>query len=537
MTWIPEIPDFPFDSAKVWKVVASAGCGKSFENKRAILDLIKKRGVDPEKIMYCIFNKLPADEFVDELRMEGVPEEKIRWMGTHHSICRKLLGVKEILTGKKLIDWGKEHGFEFVKTDEDGEDGFWEDIMRSMSTKIYNGDENFDPYERKLYSALLEEEAKTNRFTHIRYLQAALALRRLPSSIEYVFVDEAQDNGKIQFDYFEYLKSLPQIKGMMIVGDDKQAINRFKGGRWDLFADFKADKYVCLGKTYRNSLKILNFANQIISPVKDRSPLTTETNVENQGILTYYKYFEDSICDLKNELLQKRGVYILSRNKIFIQIARRILANYGIPVKSKKTESILSVFRAMRNLAIKDLFTLDDLWPILPFEESLPGQLKRTAYWKRGVLTKFMKGDYSVETEPNEKIEYENLRWGMENVDLETFDFSPKFMQDIKDTLKNKIPRDVFAGTSNNEITALENNVKLYGLEMGFVQPSHIHPIKGGEEDTVVLLRNITRSVADTEDLYPDEERRVWYVAATRARTKIIVTELYERSGHCTKFI
>ena len=56
----------------------------------------------------------------------------------------------------------------------------------------------------------------------------------------------------------------------------------------------------------------------------------------------------------------------------------------------------------------------------------------------------------------------------------------------------------------------------------------------GQEADTVILLRNITTGVENNEE---DEERRVWYVGATRAKEKLIITEAYLRGGKTTYLI
>jgi superfamily I DNA/RNA helicase len=110
-------------------------------------------------------------------------------------------------------------------------------------------------------------------------------------------------------------------------------------------------------------------------------------------------------------------------------------------------------------------------------------------------------------------------------------------MEDVLQTANGKIPRGVFAGVNDDQIIALEQNVKLYGVDMGTVTVSTIHSIKGGEADTVVLLQNTLSIVEETEVNDPDEERRVWYVAATRAKTRLIITKLADSSRRLTSLV
>ena len=54
---------------------------------------------------------------------------------------------------------------------------------------------------------------------------------------------------------------------------------------------------------------------------------------------------------------------------------------------------------------------------------------------------------------------------------------------------------------------------------------STIHTVKGDEADVVVLLSDISRAVDSQLELDPDSEHRVFYVAVTRAKEKLIIVE------------
>lgn len=57
------------------------------------------------------------------------------------------------------------------------------------------------------------------------------------------------------------------------------------------------------------------------------------------------------------------------------------------------------------------------------------------------------------------------------------------------------------------------------------VNISTIHTVKGDEADVVVLMSDISRAVASQLDFDEDSEHRVFYVAATRARERLIIVQ------------
>lgn len=57
------------------------------------------------------------------------------------------------------------------------------------------------------------------------------------------------------------------------------------------------------------------------------------------------------------------------------------------------------------------------------------------------------------------------------------------------------------------------------------VNISTIHTVKGDEADVVVLMSDISRAVASQLDMDEDSEHRVFYVAVTRAKEKLIIVQ------------
>lgn len=535
MTWEKTLPNNPFQEARVWKIVASAGCGKSYTVKKTIKSLIAD-GVRPDEIMYLIFNKLPANEFKQSLA--DIADE-FPWIGTHHAIAKHLLGVPgdKILTGKAKKKFGEDNNMSF-SSDDDDKPSLWDDVWKSLDLKIMNGETNLDPYEKDLLNKLKQAESEHGLHSFTRMIEKSIILNKIPPSVKYVFIDEGQDNSKIQFDYFDFIQSLPEIKGIMVVGDDKQAINLFKGGSPELFLGWKADRYVCLEETHRNSEKILSFANRIAEPIKERSPLTQKTASLATGSVTFAYDLESAVSLIREQLKNKKSVYVLSRLNSYKFNAMGIMRTFNIPIESQAIGRVKRIYLTMREMASEGGMTFERLKSILPGDEVNSGEINKTAYWKRGALNKFISGAYDPDKESEAYTEYQQFWWDNGyNVDLTALGFSPKFLEDIKNTLKGIIPKDIWRGIDNDDIVALEQTIRAYGFDYETVKVSTIHGVKGMECDTVVLLTNINKIVKNTESLSPDDERRVWYVGATRAKENLIVCPIIERNGLYTSII
>ena len=72
----------------------------------------------------------------------------------------------------------------------------------------------------------------------------------------------------------------------------------------------------------------------------------------------------------------------------------------------------------------------------------------------------------------------------------------------------------------NGEVLSNEPRVRL----------STVHGVKGGEADSVVLLDALSWMTAQNYEKRPDEEHRVFYVAATRAREGLYLLQTGENN-------
>lgn len=93
--------------------------------------------------------------------------------------------------------------------------------------------------------------------------------------MNYVMVDEAQDCNSTDWDIVETLSK--QCGNLFIVGDPDQSIYEWRGAKPDMFVAFRADRDIVLDENYRSTPGILDVANSIIVNNRNRIDKTMFT--------------------------------------------------------------------------------------------------------------------------------------------------------------------------------------------------------------------------------------------------------------------
>lgn len=94
--------------------------------------------------------------------------------------------------------------------------------------------------------------------------------------MNYIMVDEAQDFNGTNWRIIDILSA--QYNNLFIVGDPDQAIYEWRGANPSLFLDFKPDSDFILDENYRSTPDILNVANDVIKHNKKRIEKNLFTN-------------------------------------------------------------------------------------------------------------------------------------------------------------------------------------------------------------------------------------------------------------------
>jgi len=107
------------------------------------------------------------------------------------------------------------------------------------------------------------------------------------SMLNYIMVDEAQDCNLDDWDLVERLSA--KHRNLFVVGDPDQAIYQWRGARPDLFVQFAADKTIVLDENYRSTPRILDIANCVIANNQNRIPKDLFTRKpEGRAVIHYH---------------------------------------------------------------------------------------------------------------------------------------------------------------------------------------------------------------------------------------------------------
>lgn len=167
---------------------------------------------------------------------------------------------------------------------------------------------------------------------------------------KYILIDEFQDINRIQMNIIELLAS--PLNNIFVVGDDDQSIYGFRGARPEIMIEFK-DYYpeaelIVLNVNYRSTQSIINVAGRVIENNKTRLDKCAHAN-NNKDFQPDIRKFRNQVEELKfvvskikeyeNQGISLSEMAILVRNNSQIQEISSFLKNRKIEAKSGKHRS------------------------------------------------------------------------------------------------------------------------------------------------------------------------------------------------------
>ena len=167
---------------------------------------------------------------------------------------------------------------------------------------------------------------------------------------KYILIDEFQDINRIQMNIIELLAS--PLNNIFVVGDDDQSIYGFRGARPEIMIEFK-DYYpeaelIVLNVNYRSTQSIINVAGRVIENNKTRLDKCAHAN-NDKDFQPDIRKFRNQVEELKFVVskikeYEKQGISlsemaILVRNNSQIQEISSFLKNRKIEAESGKHRS------------------------------------------------------------------------------------------------------------------------------------------------------------------------------------------------------
>lgn len=167
---------------------------------------------------------------------------------------------------------------------------------------------------------------------------------------KYILIDEFQDINRIQMNIIELLAS--PLNNIFVVGDDDQSIYGFRGARPEIMIEFK-DYYpeaelIVLNVNYRSTQSIINVAGRVIENNKTRLDKCAHAN-NNKDFQPDIRKFRNQVEELKfvvskikeyeNQGISLSEMAILVRNNSQIQEISSFLKKRKIEAESGKHRS------------------------------------------------------------------------------------------------------------------------------------------------------------------------------------------------------
>lgn len=509
--------------SKIIKYWGSPGTGKTTKLISEINELLEN-GYKKDDFVITTYARSMVNDIKEKLRWD-TDEGKIN---TTHGLCRGLAGIGNVVDGKLQNDFCNHMKFsfdnDFTETDDivsiqtakntignlffDARSFLVNNMFSSkkiyqwpqirMLEKLVPDPESFMIETTKIYQSWKEER---DIYDFGDMVQIVFD-QKLMLSAKILIVDEFQDLTPIQNAIISMWEN--DMEMVILAGDPRQTIYSFTGADMRFFEVHPGEMRI-LDTTHRLPSNIWNFARKIVGRVNLSTPEIKTTN--KHGVLmniTKSKYYESI------SLFQKDTLHLVRTNNQGGTIAE-ILINSGIPFRglSGWSESQVHIYNAI----VKIRGGLSGEPVILsPMEIT---NLIKIYPTRKGMFTKT-------------KEDIINLRRGMYLDELRKY-VTPLLLTQIESNNIFSGCLDGYGDETSSSHRKITIALKLYGklIEQNrIVVLTTIHKAKGGEANFVFLHDELVRIISDNiQDNFSaaEEEARVFYVGATRARQALYI--------------
>lgn len=479
------------------------GTGKTTELLN-IVDHLLGSGIQPNEICFISFTRKAANEAKTRaMEKFGFHGDQLPWFKTLHALAFHQLGLNRnmVMGVRDYIKIAEIVGVHitFKSIAEDGSFGgmnrgdklfFMENMARALQMPVEVYWEKFPNedvylYElKRLHETIKQYKKETGKIDFNDMVQRFLDSGS-PPPVKVLIIDEAQDLTPTQWKMAE--KIAGNVEEVYIAGDDDQSIFRWAGADTDTLINLPGSRRI-LTQSYRCPAEVQKVADTIISRVsirvkKDWAPRNAPGVVEYQ-------------TEVEHIDMSEGNWMLLGRNTYLLDVYTNHCLREGFIFESSTGSPISGTsFRAIR------------FWENLRAGDKIPAIQCKAIYehmsTKLGVAYGFKT---KIDVVPdNEKLGIQDLRDKFGLLTIRPWNVALDKISDAE--------RSYFIEAIKRGEPMTEPRIRI----------NTIHGVKGGEADNVVIQLDMAdRTFKEFQD-NPDDEHRVWYVAATRARERLII--------------
>ena len=411
-------------------------------------------------------------------------------------------------------------------------------------------------------------------------------LEKYRSKFQYILVDEFQDTNLIQYKIVKLLAL--NHRNLFVVGDDDQSIYSFRGTNYENMQLFKNDfpehKIIILDQNYRSTQSILDGSNRLISNNENRQGKLLFSEIKGSPTDVVVQSLNDErdevdyvVSKIKEGVKYNNKSYsdfsILYRSSVISRNFELGMISNNIPyrifggisyLRRKEIKDIIAYLKLIidnndvmsfkrivneptRGLGLKtiqDLLALAKTYSLTIFDAI--DAFKSISLSKYKTLLEFK----NMILDFNSKLEQMTLTELFEEILLQT-DYLSIYEDDenFEERKENLLEfKSILLQIENDGEIASNKEKLIYAFDEAILSDdklqnqrqtnegvtlSTIHSVKGLEFDTVfvVALENgvFPSYVVLSEGDELEEERRIAYVAVTRAKTKLFLTSSKKR--------
>lgn len=558
-------------------VTAGAGTGKTSVLIATIASVVlQNKKAAPWEILAMTFTNKAANEIRERIRNQT--NENVSWLGTFHSICLRILRYHASVLGLRpdFLIYNEDDQARVIKSVVGSTTKSPSEYVEDFSRIKDKGISAFD-YQDKIFNGY---NAELNRLGALDFGDIILYTLKLfnehPDILEsyqkkfkYIFVDEFQDTNAAQMDFLKALTRGVENPHIYCVGDEDQSIYSWRGAEIKNIVDFKKTypnaTIKKLQTNYRSTGNILGAANSLIAHNSDRYEKILHTNDNAQtGEPVYVLTLPtdlDEVQFVADEIIHSgvnyNDVAVLIRNGSLSRIFETEFTKRRIPyrlVGAQKFYERAEIRDAIAYIRLL-LHPFDDMSFLRiigrPSRHIGPAAIEKIkssganlmdglriaqlSKQQRNSANEFLNAfDFDWRAmSPSDAVQELLNRTGYINMWRESKDEdAPDRLNNIKDLIESIKKYDSLDAFLEQAALQMTDDNAGVDNDTSAVNIMTIHAAKGLEFDTVFLPaweQNIFPNEKSMHDNSLSEERRLAYVAITRAKRRAIISNVMSR--------
>ena len=541
-------------------IVAGAGTGKTKTLTARLIHLLTK-GIKPENICAITFTNKAAKEMhdrtFDSLKKYNLSHLNLNnlFIGTFHSLGAKILRQESPVfeRNKNFIIFDDNDSFSLIKLIVKNKNkikespSFFRNKISEIKNNILSLSEINEEEEEKaetiinIYEEYEKKLKEQNAFDFDDLIQKPVLLfkknknilEKYQNQFQYILVDEYQDINNIQYELIYLLAQ--KFKNINVVGDDAQTIYSWRGSNIDLFLNFEKDwpgaEVVFLEENYRSTSNILEAASAIISKNVYQKPKTLWTKNEKGELI--------KIIETKNE--DEEALWVSEKIEKLIKEKKLIGILYRTNAQSRAIEQALNFksipYKIFGGVKFYERKEIKDILAMLRLVENPYDEISRERIKKN--FTKSLQNNIfnTINEAPKNISPIELINLFLKNTGY--LNYIERNFLNFKERFENIEELIYFASSFKTLSEFLERVALLEPHDQkenknSSVELMTIHLAKGLEFDYVFIIGACEGILPHKLSYYNqremEEERRLMYVAMTRARKDLFISFYKEPS-------